>query len=61
MLIQKSGHWEGQVEVTGLYLDGLFGAIIGEVRLHVLAAAASAKGVHVGLSLASARERRVSI
>ena len=48
-LIQSFEHWGGQVEVTGLYLDGLFGCIIAEVSLDVLAAAASAEGVCVGL------------
>ena len=39
--------WEGQLEATGLYLDGFFGAIIAEVSLDVLAAAASAEGVYL--------------
>ena len=47
-LVQSFEQWEGQVEATGLYLDGLFGGIIAEVSLDVLAAAAGAEGVYVG-------------
>ncbi|DBA74112.1 TPA: hypothetical protein ACH3X1_010919 [Trebouxia sp. C0004] len=47
-LVQSFEQWEGQVEATGLYLDGLFGGIIAEVSLDVLAAAAHAEGVNVG-------------
>ena len=46
-LIRDFQQWEGQVEATGLYLDGFFGAIIAEVSLDVLAAAASAEGVYI--------------
>ncbi len=44
-LILDFEQWEGQLEATGLYLDGFSGAIIAEVSLDVLAAAASAEGV----------------
>ncbi|DBA98190.1 TPA: hypothetical protein ACH3X1_014807 [Trebouxia sp. C0004] len=54
-LVQSFEQWEGQVKATGLYLDGLFGDVIAEVSLDVLAAAASAEGVYVGLSLTCAR------
>ena len=54
-LVQSFERWEGQVEAAGLYLDGLFGGIIAEVSLDVLAAAASAEGVYVGSSLTCAR------
>ena len=43
--------WEGQLDATGLYLDGFFWAIIAEVSLDVLAAAASADGVHLCVTL----------
>ena len=50
-LIRDFQQWEGQVEATGLYLDGFFGAIIAELSLDVLAAAASADGVHLCVTL----------
>lgn len=46
--------WEGQVEVTGLYLDGYFGCLIDQVALDVLAAT-SAEGVFPGLSVSFAQ------
>ena len=54
-LVQNFEQWEGQVEVTGLYLDGLFGGIIAEVSLGVTAVGAIAEGVYIGLSLTCAR------
>lgn len=50
-LILDFEQWEGQLEATGLYLDGFFGAIIAEVSLDVLAAAASADRVHLCVTL----------
>ena len=50
-LILNFEQWEGQLEATGLYLDGCFGAIIAEVSLDVLLAAASADGVHLYVTL----------
>ena len=43
-LALSSAQWEGRVEVTGLYLDGLFGAIIAEVSQGFLVAPACVMG-----------------